>query len=127
MHMNDLTKLTISQARDKLISKEITSKELVQAHIESIEKNKHLNAFITTTPELALKAAEESDKKIQSGDYGILEGIPIANKDLYCTKNVRTTAGSKSLENFIPPYESTVTQNLKDAGSIYFYSCYWEI
>ena len=75
--------------------------------------------FITETPELALKQAEESDKKRLSGEkIGRLEGIPIANKDLYCTKGIRTTAASKILSDFVPPYESTVTQNLKNAGTV---------
>jgi aspartyl-tRNA(Asn)/glutamyl-tRNA(Gln) amidotransferase subunit A len=77
-----------------------------------------LNAYITETPELALEQAKQSDERRSAGRVGLLEGIPVANKDLYCTKGVRTTAASKILSNFVPPYESTVSQKLKDAGSV---------
>ena len=115
----NLTDLHISEALSLLDKKEISSVELTKAHLEEMEKARFLNAYITETPELALTQAEQSDKKRASGEkIGRLEGIPIANKDLYCTKGVKTTAASKILSNFVPPYESTVTQNLKDAGTI---------
>ena len=114
-----LTDLTIADALDLLNKKEISSVELTRAHLAEMEKARFLNVFITETPELALKQAEESDKKRLSGEkIGRLEGIPIANKDLYCTKGIRTTAASKILSHFVPPYESTVTQNLKNAGTV---------
>ena len=114
-----LTDLTIADALDLLNKKEISSVELTRAHLAEMEKARFLNVFITETPELALKQAEESDKKRLSGEkIGRLEGIPIANKDLYCTKGIRTTAASKILSDFVPPYESTVTQNLKNAGTV---------
>lgn len=117
--VSKLTDLTISDALDLLNKKEISSVELTKAHLAEMERARFLNAYITETPELALKTAEESDKKRASGaTIGRLEGIPIANKDLYCTKGVRTTAASKILSHFVPPYESTVTQQLKDAGTV---------
>jgi aspartyl-tRNA(Asn)/glutamyl-tRNA(Gln) amidotransferase subunit A len=81
--------------------------------------NPRLNAFITTTPELALAQAEASDKRRVSGEAGLLDGIPLAIKDLFCTAGVRTTAASRILEPFVPPYESTVTQKLLDAGAVF--------
>ena len=114
-----LNKLNISDAILGLKNKDFTAKELVQDHIDQIEKhNKDLNLYITTTFEKALEQAEESDKKILQNEARALEGIPIGIKDLYCTKDVLTTAGSKMLGNFIPTYESTVTSKLREAGTI---------
>ena len=117
--MTDLVNLTIAEALELLNKKEITSVDLTKAHLAEMEKGRVLNAFITETPELALEQAKASDEKRANGSpLGALEGIPIANKDLYCTKGVKTTAASKILSNFVPPYESTVSQKLKDAGTI---------
>lgn len=116
--MTDLTKLTIAQARDKLRSKEISAAELTQAHIAVATANRHLNAFVTETFDQATAAAQIADQRLAAGEAGLMEGIPIANKDLYCTKGLRTTAGSRALQDFVPTYESTVTQQLKDAGAI---------
>ena len=117
--MSELIKLTLSQAKDKLLSKEISSVELTTAYLQEIDtQNPKLNAFVTQTPELALSQAAKSDAKIAGGDAGKLEGLPIAVKDLFCTKGVQTTAGSKMLKGFVPTYESQVTQNLLDAGTI---------
>lgn len=115
----NLVDLQISEALDLLDKKEVSSVELVQAHLTEMEKARFLNAYITETPELALEQAALSDQKRVKGEkIGRLEGIPIANKDLYCTKGIKTTAASKILSHFVPPYESTVTQNLKEAGTI---------
>lgn len=116
--MTDLVNLTISEALEKLNKGEISSVDLTRAHIEEMAKGRVLNAYITETPELALEQAKQSDERRSAGRVGLLEGIPVANKDLYCTKGVRTTAASKILSNFVPPYESTVSQKLKDAGSV---------
>ncbi len=116
--MTDLINLTISEALEKLNKGEISSVDLTRAHIEEMAKGRVLNAYITETPELALEQAKQSDERRSAGRVGLLEGIPVANKDLYCTKGVRTTAASKILSNFVPPYESTVSQKLKDAGSV---------
>jgi aspartyl-tRNA(Asn)/glutamyl-tRNA(Gln) amidotransferase subunit A len=116
--MTDLINLTISEALESLNKGEISSVDLTRAHIEEMAKGRVLNAYITETPELALEQAKQSDERRNAGRVGLLEGIPVANKDLYCTKGVRTTAASKILSNFVPPYESTVSQKLKDAGSV---------
>lgn len=117
--MTELVNLHISEALDLLNKKEISSVELTKAHLAEMEKARFLNAYITETPERALADAEASDKRRANGDsLGALDGIPIANKDLYCTAGIRTTAASKMLSHFVPPYESTVTQKLKDAGTV---------
>ncbi len=116
--MTDLVNLTIADALDLLDKKEISSVELTKAHLAEMEKGRVLNAYITETPELALEQAATSDAKRAAGNAAALEGIPVANKDLYCTKGVRTTAASKILSGFVPPYESTVSQKLKDAGTV---------
>lgn len=116
--MTDLTKLTLKQAREGLYKKDFSAVELTQAYQCQMEKKRNLNAFITETPDSALKTAQEADQRYAKGTARLLEGIPLAIKDLFCTKGVRTTAGSRILENFTPPYESTVTQNLWDAGAV---------
>jgi aspartyl-tRNA(Asn)/glutamyl-tRNA(Gln) amidotransferase subunit A len=118
MSNKELLKLNISEARQALDKGEFSAVELTKAYVESMEKSKDLNAYITETPELALEQAKQSDEKIKKGDAGILEGIPLGVKDLFCTKDVLTTAASKMLGNFVPPYESTVTANLKAQGSV---------
>ena len=116
--MSELIKLTITEARDKLAKKEFSVTDLTSSYIKSMEQNRGLNAYITETPEIALKMAADSQSRIDAGKAGILEGIPLGIKDLYCTKGVKTTAGSKILDDFTPPYESTVTQNLWNAGAV---------
>src|SRR6201991_4707094 len=116
--MSDLTSMTLAEARDAIQAKKISSRELTGAFVSAIEKAKPLNAFITEAGEQALAMADAADKRIASGQMGALEGLPLAIKDLFCTKGVRTTAASKILGNFVPPYESTVTQNLWDAGAV---------
>ncbi len=111
-----LTDLTIKQALQMLKAKEITSTELTQAHIDHIKENMDINAYITTTFEKALQDAKESDKKYADGTARSLEGIPFGLKDLFCTKDIRTTAASHMLENFIPQYDATITKKLEDAG-----------
>ncbi len=116
--MTNLTNLTIAEALNGLKNKDFTSVELTQAHIDVMVAQKDLNAYIVETPELALEQAKASDTKRASGDVGILEGIPLGIKDLFCTENVQTTAGSRILEGFKPQYESTVTQNLFNNGAV---------
>ena len=111
-----LTDLTIADAKKLLLNKEISAVELTEAYIKNMEKYSYLNAYVTSTPEIALEQAKIADDNIAKGKARELEGIPLAIKDLYCTKGVRTTASSKMLENFIPQYESTVSQKLLDAG-----------
>lgn len=117
--MTDPTKLTVAAARDALAAKELSAVELTQAFLDAIEQgNEPLNAFVLPTPERALAQAAASDQRLAKGEAGDLEGIPLGIKDLFCTKDVRTTAGSKILGDFVPPYESTVTQNLWDQGAV---------
>lgn len=116
--MTKLTNLTLAEARDGLKAGEFSAVELTQAHVDAMEAHKDLNAYITETPELALEQAKASDAKIKSGDAGAMEGLPIGMKDLFCTEGVRTTAASRILHNFVPPYESTVSGNLKNAGAV---------
>jgi aspartyl-tRNA(Asn)/glutamyl-tRNA(Gln) amidotransferase subunit A len=117
-----LNELTISEALTKLHAKEIKAAELTGACLEAIEAgNKALNAYLAVTADKAMDAARESDKRLAAkskSNIRALEGIPLGVKDLFCTKGVRTTAGSHVLGSFTPPYESTVTQNLWDAGAI---------
>jgi aspartyl-tRNA(Asn)/glutamyl-tRNA(Gln) amidotransferase subunit A len=116
--MTELTKLTLIEAKNGLEKGEFTSEELTKNFIENIKKNRHLNAFITETFDLALEQAKNSDKKISAKKGGKLEGLPMAMKDLFCTEGVKTTAASKILSEFVPPYESTVGQKLKDEGYV---------
>ncbi len=116
--MTELTSLTIAAAREKLAKKEFTALELAEAHLAAMERAKDLNAFITTTGDIARERARESDKRLAAGQGGALEGIPLGIKDLFCTEGVLTTAASHILDGFTPPYESTVTQKLRDAGSV---------
>jgi aspartyl-tRNA(Asn)/glutamyl-tRNA(Gln) amidotransferase subunit A len=113
-----LTSFTLAQARDALKAKKISSRELTQSFVTAVEQGRPLNAFVTETPEKALAMAASSDARLAKGEGGALEGLPLAIKDLFCTKGTLTTAGSRILGNFVPPYESTVTQNLWNAGAV---------
>ncbi len=116
--MADLIDITIADARDLLGKGEISSRDLTTAQIGVMERHRELNAYITETPELALEMADASDKRRKVGEAGLLEGIPVAIKDLFCTKGLLTTAGSHILDGFNPPYESTVTTNMWAAGAV---------
>jgi len=116
--MSDLTMLTLAAARDGIKAKTFSATELTQAHLKAVEQTRSLNAYITETPELALKQAAASDAKIAKGEAGALEGLPLGIKDLFCTEGVRTTAASKILHNFVPQYESTITAKLLKAGAV---------
>jgi Asp-tRNA(Asn)/Glu-tRNA(Gln) amidotransferase A subunit family amidase len=116
--MTDLTSLTLSQARDSLAAKSFTSLELTEAHIAAIEAARALNAFVLETPDQARSMAREADAKIAKGEGGPLGGIPLGIKDLFATQGVRTTACSKILGNFVPPYESSVTSQLWRDGAV---------
>lgn len=114
----DLTRLSLIEARQGLIDKSFSSRELTSAYIDAMEKHRADNAFITVTPELALSRADDADKNLQAGHGKLLEGLPLAIKDLFCTKDVLTTSGSQILNNFVPTYESTVTSNLWRDGAV---------
>ncbi len=116
--MTDLTRLTLTEARDGLKAKSFSATELTQAHIAAVEKARALNAYVLETPEHALKQAAASDAKLAKGEAGPLEGLPLGIKDLFATEGVRTTACSKILGNFIPPYESTVSGQLWRDGAV---------
>ena len=113
-----ITKLTISEATAALKSGSLSATELTQAYLDNMQKNKQLNAYITETPEQALKMAAQADEKIKAKTGGTLCGIPIAVKDAFCTENIKTTAASNILNNFIPPYESTVTKKLWEQDAV---------
>lgn len=112
--------MTMTEARAALAARKISAVELAEAqNAAAAALNPRLNAFITLTPELALAQARAADAAIAAGNAGVLAGIPLAIKDLFCTEGVRTTAGSRILDNFVPPYESTVTRKLRDAGAVF--------
>jgi aspartyl-tRNA(Asn)/glutamyl-tRNA(Gln) amidotransferase subunit A len=110
---------TISELQVALQEKKISSVELTQSFLDRIKKfDKQLNSFITVTEEVALEQAKAADKKIENGEAGPLTGIPIAQKDIFCTKNIKTTCGSKMLDNFIAPYSATVIQKFHRADAV---------
>ena len=112
-------KSTLAQLSIALESKKISSEELTRLYIERCNKhNNSLNCFITITEEEALKKARRADKKRASGDYNLLTGIPIAQKDIFCTNGIKTTCGSKMLDNFVAPYDATLIKKMNDAGFI---------
>ena len=114
-----LTDLTVSEAGDRLAKHEVTAEALTEAHLAAAEAARELNIFVRETPEHALDQARTSDARRAEGEvFGPLDGIPVAVKDLFCTKGVPTTAGSHILEGFIASYESTVSAKLKSAGAI---------
>lgn len=116
--MSNLTSLTLTEARDGLRAKKFSASEIADAHLKAIEKAKDLNAYVLETPDKAKAMAAESDKRLKAGDARLLEGIALGVKDLFATEGTRTTAGSKILGNFIPPYESTVTSHLWRDGAV---------
>ena len=111
--------LTITEALQKLKSREISATELTHAYLDRIEKyGTDLNCYITTTPERALSDATAADERYANGTAKLLDGMPIAMKDLFATRGIRTTAASHMLENFVPEYESSVSQKFIDAGTV---------
>ena len=116
--MSELTRLSLTEARDGLAAKRFSAVELTEAHIQATERLRPFNAYITETADLARDQAKASDARLAKGEAGPLEGLPIAVKDLFCTKGVLTTAGSHILDGFKPEYESTVTANLWRDGAV---------
>ena len=116
--MSELTALSLAEARDGLAKGDFTARELTQGYLEAMAASRALNAYITETPERALADAAASDARLKAGTARPLEGLPIAVKDLYCTKGVATTAASHILDGFKPPYESTVSAKVWDAGAV---------
>lgn len=118
--MSSVFDYSLATARDALKSRKISATELVRAHIEAIERlDGRLNSFITRTPEQARNDAQKADEALALGEGSPLCGIPLGIKDLFATENIRTTAASRILDNFIPPYESTVTANLRRDGAVF--------
>ena len=117
--MTDLTKLTITEALKGLKEKKFSAVELTKEYLNKMESCRELNAYVLETPEKALEQAKAADEKYKNGTNGALEGIPLGIKDLFCTRGIRTTACSQILDGFVPPYESTVTQKLLDAGAVF--------
>ena len=113
--MSNISELSLTRLVVGIKKKDFTSEEVTKSFVSNSEKSKKLNTYITKCFDDAIKSAKNFDKK---KDYkGLLSGVPIAVKDLFCTKNIKTTAGSKILHNFVPTYESTVTNNLWSEGS----------
>ncbi|MGQ0501718.1 MAG: Asp-tRNA(Asn)/Glu-tRNA(Gln) amidotransferase subunit GatA [Panacagrimonas sp.] len=117
--------LSIKQLCDGLRRKQFSSRELAQHYLKRIEKfDPQLNSFITVTPELALKQADAADALIRAGEGGPLTGVPIAQKDIFCTQGVRTSCGSRMLDTFVAPYDATVVRRLHgDGGAVMLGKC----
>jgi aspartyl-tRNA(Asn)/glutamyl-tRNA(Gln) amidotransferase subunit A len=115
--MGELRKLSLVEMRDGLRAKKFSAVELATEHLDAIEKS-NLNAFITVTRDVALAQAKAADAKLAKGQAGLIEGIPVGVKDLFCTKGVLTTAASHILDGFKPEYESTVTEKVFAAGGV---------
>ncbi|MEJ0062351.1 MAG: Asp-tRNA(Asn)/Glu-tRNA(Gln) amidotransferase subunit GatA [Alphaproteobacteria bacterium] len=116
--MTKLTDLTMQAALDGLTKKQFSAVDLAEAYIKAVEAARPLNAFVTETPDIAREQARASDARRARGEAGLMDGMPIGVKDLFCTKGVLTTASSKILHNFVPPYESTVTEKLFAQGAV---------
>ena len=115
-----LTDLTLVAARDGLRRREFSAVELTEAHLAAVDAlNPRLNALITIMADTAREGAAAADTALAAGDTRPLLGLPLAIKDLFCTAGTRTTAGSRILSPFVPPYESTVTANLLRDGAVF--------
>jgi len=119
----DLTDLTIAEARDRLDAGDITSTALTAACLDAIAAAAPLNAFVTVTAERAMAMAEDADRRRAAGERGAMLGVPVGIKDLFCIEGVATRAASRILADFTPPYESTVTAKLWDAGAVCLGKC----
>ena len=116
--MSELTSLTLAEARDRLRRREFSAVELADAHIAVMEKARALNAFVLETPERARAMAQAADALLGAGEARPIEGLALGIKDMFATKDVRTTACSHILDNFLPTYESTVSSNLWRDGAV---------
>ncbi len=116
--MSDITKLTIYQTLEGLKNKKFSATELTKAYLQDMETKRNLNAYVLETPDQALIQAKVSDANYANGTPRALEGIPLGIKDIFCTKDIRTTACSHILDGFIPQYESTVTSKLFGDGAV---------
>ncbi|MFQ5667903.1 MAG: amidase, partial [Candidatus Binatia bacterium] len=117
--MGDLFRLSIAEAVALLARREISALQLTRAVLERITAtDSEIRSFITVTEDLALAQAQAADERRAGGEHGPLLGIPVAIKDVILTKGIRTTAGSRMLDNFTAPYDATVTRRLLDAGAV---------
>ncbi len=116
----ELSRLTIAQARDLLTRREISAVELTRSCLDRIaELERRLNAFITVCPREAMEQATAADQRLDQGGAPALCGIPVAIKDIYATRGIRTTCASKILENFVPPFDATTIAKLRTAGAVF--------
>ena len=114
-----MDRFTLKKLINMISQREISSAELVSTYLDRIKKYDHsLNSFLTLNEESAREQSLIADKVIQAGNYSLLTGIPYASKDIFCTKGIRTTCASKMLENFIPPYDSTIIDSIKSSAAI---------
>ncbi|MEM6537452.1 MAG: Asp-tRNA(Asn)/Glu-tRNA(Gln) amidotransferase subunit GatA [Pseudomonadota bacterium] len=116
--MTSPTDLTLAELRDAIKEKKVSSREATDAYLDRIEKAGTLNAFVQVTADKARSMADAADARLAKGDAAPLEGVPLGIKDLFCTEGVQSTAGSRILKGFIPPYESTVTSHLWRDGAV---------
>ena len=116
--MTALTDLSVAGARDALRAGEVTAVALAEAHVEAMERAAPLNAFVHPTPDRARSDAKAADERLRRGDAPPLCGVPVGIKDLFCTAGVASQAGSRILEGFRPPYESTVTERVLGQGAV---------
>jgi aspartyl-tRNA(Asn)/glutamyl-tRNA(Gln) amidotransferase subunit A len=117
--MSDLINLNIKEAKKLLKKREISAVELTEAFLDRARSCSDLNAFVLLTPDIALKQASAADEKYKNATEGIIEGIPLGIKDIFCTKGIETTACSRILEGYKPEYESTVTGKLLNEGAVF--------
>lgn len=118
--MNELLTLTAAELGERIAARQISSEEVTQAHLDRIsEVDGDIHAFLLVDHAGALDAARRIDARIADGEHlGPLAGVPLAVKDLFCTKGIATTASSQMLEGWIPPYDSTIVTRCKDAGMV---------
>ena len=116
--MSGLTAFSLAEARNGLLKGDFTARELTRAYLDAMAATRDLGAYITETPERALADADASDARLRAGTARPLEGVPLAVKDNYCTRGIPTTAASRILAGFTPPYESSVSQRVWDAGAV---------
>ncbi len=117
----ELPFLTIKEASELIKKKELSPVELTQSVLDRIkDKDEHLNTYVTVLEDKSVESAKKAEEEITSGNYlGPLHGIPLGLKDIFVTKNITTTCGSKMLENFVPPYDATVTEKLQNSGAVF--------
>jgi len=118
--MSEITELTVYELSEKLKAKEVSCKEVTEAYLEQIERIDPLvKSYLTVTKDIAIEQAQKAQEKIDSNNWQPFTGVPLGIKDVLCTKGVRTTCASKMLENFVPPYDATVIERLKEQGAVF--------